>query len=163
MMRASLALILRLCLALAVAFAFLAFGLCLGLLPEIARGPYGFGKATLSVLVAFLLHVSPTTWFAFAATPLVFWIVASALRAGPVKPVHVLAAVVCFLSGSAALVARDLMVLHATYAVEPAPIPPITTILDGVLLLVLVGVAIGPREKLRQQMARRLGSQESEK
>jgi hypothetical protein len=119
-MRTTAELLVRCLIALSVAYGFFALILCLSIIPDIVRGPVGFGKATPSGMVTFLLVLSPVKWFAFGAAPFVFWSAFGRLRSSEVEGVHIAIAVIAFLLGSSALVCRDLLILHATYAVEPA-------------------------------------------
>lgn len=119
-MRTTAEFLVRFLIALSAAYGFFALILCLSLTPDIVWGPAGFGKATPSRMVALLVVLSPVKWFAFGATPFVFWSAFRRLRSFGADGVQIALAVVVFLLGSTALVCRDLLILHATYGVEPA-------------------------------------------
>lgn len=138
-MRATLCLAVRLVSSFLVTYAFFGLTHCLSTIPDVARGPFGFGKAQPSVLATILMQIVPTIWFPFVATPFVFWAVDSTLRVTSLKRLQGVVAAISLLIGSAALVLRELLLLHATYAVGSAPATAFTIILNLFVLSALAG------------------------
>lgn len=129
--------------------------LCLSTLPTIVQGPFGYGKSIPSGLLKFLSNFYPTDWFCYGSIPLVF-LAGFRQRIGLSSqgfwPVHL---AVLFFSGSCLLVARDLLVLHGNYAVEP-PEASITTIAAN-LIIITAGIIYETVKRIRP----RLGWQKS--
>ena len=135
-----------------VTYAFFAFTLCVSLIPDVAQGPFGYGKGVVpSVMASFVLQLMPAKWFPFAATPLVFWIVARTLRSTSTDPLKILATVVCFLFGSWALIIHDLLFMHAMYAIESPTASLLTTGFNIFLVSLLALVAILKEVEIRRK------------
>jgi hypothetical protein len=135
-----------------VAYAFFAFARCLSLIPDIAQGPFGYGKGVVpSVMASFVLQLMPTKWFPFAASPFVFWIVGRTLRSPSNDSLKILTTVGCFLFGSGALIIHDLLFMHGTYAVESPAASLLTTGFNIFLVLLLALVAILKEVEIRRK------------
>jgi len=148
-MRTTAELLARCLIALSVAYGFFALILCLSLIPDIVRGPVGFEKVTPSGMVTFLVLLSPVKWLAFGAAPFVFWSAFGRLRSLGGDGVQIALAVVAFLLGSAALVCRELLILHATYAVEPAARGIVANGFNAFLVLAIAWPSISSEARRR--------------
>lgn len=140
----------RLTVALSATCAFFSCTLCISLIPDVARGPFGFGDTAPSAVLAILVEIVPARWFAFAAAPLVFWSVLTAVRAAPPSAMLVIVATGLLLLGCAVFVTGELLFLHGTYAVKPVSRSAITHGVSLLLVLVMVAFAVLDQVRLRR-------------
>ena len=137
--------VLRVAISLSLSYAFFGLTFCLALVPDLVRGPSGYEHTTPSLVVSFLVQLMPVRWFPFIATPVVFYAILTGVRVPSRNAVTLVAVISCLFLGSAAVISRDLLFLHSTYAVEPVARATTTHAFQSLLVVLFAWSALHQR------------------
>ena len=139
--------------AFALAFALIFLGICysISVIPDLARGPLGFKNVTPSLLTRMLLVFLPQPLFCLLEACFVFVIGFRLVGRAVVTAPRLITLIVGAFISAAAVILRELAILHGTFPVEEPPPNWANVAFNCFVLLIIIGCA------WRQGAQKRLG------